>query len=242
MSVASISINLWRYWTGVDLVVDDCGKRRNLMPKVADVYLSIADKLNNLLAPLAGIKGDQHPTEIISWSSPIRTAIKALRDAAHKICNLRGINSALALAQSQLRVADDVWNRDPNLLGVQNGVVDLRTGELLPSVPEQRITRSAGAAFDPKALPSRFLKFFEQVQPDPQVRDYLQRLAGYSAVGWSNEQKFYTFGGSGANGKSTYMGLIMDALDLPLENMAPNLSFFHGKRGRGLRMGITPHG
>jgi putative DNA primase/helicase len=212
----AFSQGLWRYWTGSIWVADDCGKRRNLVPQVGDLYLSIADKLTSLLSdatvPLVATKGDRDPIEISSWSSPLRTAIKALRDAAHKIRDLRGIDSALGLAKSQLRVADHVWNCDPYLLGVQNGVVDLRTGELLAAEPEQWITHSAGAPYDPNEVPSRFLKFLEQVQPDPQVRDYLQRLAGYSAVGRSNEQKFYTFCGSAANGKSTYMGVIMDAL------------------------------
>jgi putative DNA primase/helicase len=210
------SQGLWRYWNDSIWVVDDCEKRRTLMPKVADIYISDADKLSALLSKVtssfAGLKGDQLPLEIISWTAPISAAIKGLRDSAKKICNLRGIDAALALAKFHLRVADEVWNSDPYLLAVWNGVIDLRTGKLLPSQPELWITRSAGAAYDPDAVPSRFLKFLEQVQPDAQVRDYIQRLAGYSAVGRSNEQKFFTLVGSGANGKSTYMGLIMDAL------------------------------
>lgn len=206
----------WWYWKAPIWVGDTCEIRRTLMPKVADVYLSDADRLRTLLSnttsPLSGMKGNQIPPEIIAWCSPISSAIKSLSDSARSICNLRGIDAALTLAKPLLKVADDEWNKDAYLLAVQNGVVDLRSGELLPSLPEQRITRSAGATYDPHAVPTLFLKFLEQVQPDPQIRDYIQRLAGYSAMGRSNEQKFFAFVGSGANGKSTYMGLMMDAL------------------------------
>jgi putative DNA primase/helicase len=185
-----------------------------MMPQVADVYLADADKLRSLMsatmAPLAMVK--DVPPEIGSWTSPIAAAVKELRAAAGKIKNLRGIESALTLAQSHLRVPDDAWDRDPYLLSVPNGVVDLRTSELLPPVPAQRITKMAGAIYDPCAKSEVFQKFLEQVQPDPKMRDYLQRLAGYSAVGMANEQKFFVFVGGGANGKGTYGGVTMDAL------------------------------
>jgi putative DNA primase/helicase len=212
----AFSQDLWRYWNDSIWVVDDCGKRRSFVPKIAEVYQSTADSLESLLrsvsALFAGMKKEERPMEVLNWCSLIANAIGRLRNSAHKICNLRGIDSALTLAQSHLRVPDDVWNRDPYLLAVRNGVVDLRTAELTPAAPNQRITRMAGAAYDPTTKPTAFLKFLERVQPDFQIRDYLQCLAGYCAVGKANEQKFFTFVGSGANGKSTYMGLIMDAL------------------------------
>jgi putative DNA primase/helicase len=206
----------WRYWNGSIWVTDDSGKRRTFVPKISEVYLGAADHLSDVLrsvtAPFTGVKQDQHPLEIISWCSPIHIAIKGLRDAAKKICNLHGIDAALTLAQSRLRIPDDAWNRDPYLLAVHNGVVDLRKAELLPPSPEQWITRCAGAGYDPTAKAEAFLRFLEQVQPDAGIRQYLQSLAGYCAVGTANEQKFFTFVGSGANGKGTLMGLLMDAL------------------------------
>src|SRR5207245_1413231 len=59
----------------------------------------------------------------------------------------------LALAQSIRPIADagDAWDADPWLLGVLNGVVDLRVGTLRPGRPEDRITMRTRTSFDPSA-------------------------------------------------------------------------------------------
>ena len=74
------------------------------------------------------------------------------------------------------------------------------------------MTRMAGCAYDPAAKAPRFEQFLSEVQTDPEVRAYLQRLIGYAATGEAREQKFFSFVGGGGNGKSTFVGLIMDAL------------------------------
>ena len=122
------------------------------------------------------------------------------------------MESAFTIAQSFLAMPDDVWDRDPNLLGVRNGVVDLRTGELLPANPAHRITRMTGINYDAAAVCPAFSKFLSQVQPQEDMRQFLQTLVGYCATGHGREQKFYVFKGSGANGKGTFMSLVMDAL------------------------------
>ncbi|MGB8478554.1 MAG: phage/plasmid primase, P4 family [Acidobacteriaceae bacterium] len=212
----AFSQDIWRWWNGLIWTKDDCWRRRALVPELASIYSSTADDLSTLssgvVAPYRGIKQTHWPEEISSWYKSVESSIKDLRGAAHDICNLRGIDAALAIAQSYLRVPDNAWDADPYLLAVKNGVVDLRTGELLPALPQQRITRSAGAAYDSAATAESFVKFLGRVQPEVEVRKYLQLLAGYSAIGESNEQKFFTFVGSGANGKSTYVGLLMAAL------------------------------
>lgn len=58
------------------------------------------------------------------------------------------LDAALSLAQAEKPIADagDHWDIDPWLLGVPNGVVDLRTGEPRPGQRGDRITMQAGAA------------------------------------------------------------------------------------------------
>jgi P4 family phage/plasmid primase-like protien len=212
----AFSQGIWRCWNGTIWAPDECGKRLALVPSLAKFYHAAADNLKALrsgvLAPYRSVKRAELPSVVLAWSGPVESAIKEIRDAAKHISNLRGIEATLALAQPHLWVPDDAWDRDPYLLAVENGVVDLRTAKLIPALPDQRITRCAGAAYDPSAATPKFLNFLQQVQPDAEVREYLQLLAGYCAVGRSNEQEFYSFVGPGANGKGTYMGLLMDAL------------------------------
>jgi putative DNA primase/helicase len=205
------------HWNGLVWAVDTTCKRRTLVPEIAKVYRDLAERLHNLLSSATAVFGggseDSWPEEINCWSSRVKPAIKTLRDAALKIGNLRGVDSTLALAQNSLAVPDNVWDRDPYFLAVKNGVVDLRTCEILPASPEQWITKCAGAIYDPSAKPEKFLTFLEQMQPDGKVRDYLQRLMGYAATGLAREQKLFTFVGPGGNGKGVFVTLMLAALD-----------------------------
>jgi P4 family phage/plasmid primase-like protien len=207
----------WKQWTGVYWTPDTTNHRLPMVPRIGDHYRDMAERLHNLQSSVTtawkGIARTSWPEEVLRWVVPVEAAVKELRDAACKIGNLHGVKAAIALAQHRLSVQDDAWDRDPCQLAVENGVIDLRTGSLLPPCPKQYISKCAGTNYDPTASASKFLKFLERVQPLPEVRDYLQRLAGYCAIGNSDAQKFIIFFGSGRNGKGTFIRLLMHALN-----------------------------
>ena len=119
----------------------------------------------------------------------------------------RKITPALQLAQSNRKVVVSVaqLDQDPYLLGTLNGVVNLRDGSFRPHSPEVLVTRSCACAFDPKADCPMFLRFLEDVQPDPEMRKYLQRLFGYILTGCIGEHILPFHYGVGANGKGTFL-------------------------------------
>jgi putative DNA primase/helicase len=123
-------------------------------------------------------------------------------------------DAMLALAQSERPIADagDSWDADLFLLGVPNGVVDLRTGTLRPGRHEDRITMQAGVAFDPKSTCPRWLKFLDEIfDRDAALVGFVQRAAGYSLTADTTEQVWFGCYGSGANGKSTFLEAIRGA-------------------------------
>jgi putative DNA primase/helicase len=126
----------------------------------------------------------------------------------------KAIEAALALARTEPGIADrgDGWDADPWLLGVENGVLDLRTGALRDGSPDDRITKHAPVMFDPDATCPTWDAFLELVQPDREIRDYLQRRAGYSLTGNTGQQDLAFLHGGGANGKSTYAVALQDVL------------------------------
>ena len=75
-----------------------------------------------------------------------------------------------------------------------------------------RITLAARAAFRPEATAPSFEAFLARVQPDPAMRDYLQRVIGYTLFLGNSEQKFFVFQGKGGDGKSTFLNAISYAL------------------------------
>jgi putative DNA primase/helicase len=118
------------------------------------------------------------------------------------------LEAMLVQARSEPPIADagDRWDRDPLLLGVANGVVDLRTGHLRRGVPEDRITLHSDITFDPDATCPRFSRYLDEiVDGDTELIAFLQRAFGYSLTGEVSEQCVFLCHGTGANGKTVLL-------------------------------------
>jgi putative DNA primase/helicase len=131
--------------------------------------------------------------------------------AAARLGDKKRIAPAIDFASVNRRlvVAISDLDREPHLLGAQNGVVDLRDGSFRPHSPDVLITRSCACDFDPEATCPTFERFLEEVQPDPDVRGYLQRLWGYTLTGYLGEHILPFHFGVGANGKGTSLEVVV---------------------------------
>lgn len=109
-------------------------------------------------------------------------------------------------------VGSEQLDTDQWLLGVGNGVVDLRTGELRESRRDDRISKQAGADFDPTAGCPTWDGFLARVVPDPGARDFLRRSIGYSLTGHTSERCMFILFGKGRNGKTIFVETILSLL------------------------------
>jgi putative DNA primase/helicase len=136
---------------------------------------------------------------------------EALASWAIRSQNRARIEAAVALAKSEPEVAAsaDDFDRDPWLLNVVNGTIDLRTGELRAHGREDLLTKLAPVAYDPRAEAPRWQAFLGQVQPDPEARQFLARYAGYCLTGEMGEQVFAVHHGGGSNGKGVYSDTLL---------------------------------
>jgi putative DNA primase/helicase len=122
------------------------------------------------------------------------------------------INAALELAKSEAPISDDGegWDSDPWVLGVANGIVDLRTGELRPATQQDRITKFSPVALDTKAKCPRFERYLEEIfGADADLKSYVQKAVGYSLTGSTREQCLFACYGEGSNGKTTFFEIIL---------------------------------
>src|SRR5262249_23526841 len=98
---------------------------------------------------------------------------------------------------------------DPWLLNVQNGTVDLRTGELREHRRDDLITKVAPVDFDPDAECPTWVAFLNRAMAgDATLVDYLQRFVGYCLTGATTEHVLVFLYGGGANGKSTFLSTV----------------------------------
>jgi putative DNA primase/helicase len=120
----------------------------------------------------------------------------------------------LARADMRIATAIDEWDSDSFLLNVSNGVVDLRTGELLVHERKLLMSKIAGTEVAPKGTPaplwSSFLKRI--TNHDVDLEHYLQRVAGYCLTGSTKAQALFFAFGVGQNGKGVFTSTLMGVL------------------------------
>lgn len=121
---------------------------------------------------------------------------------------------------------------DRFLIGVRNGVYDLKTHEFRAGVPDDYISCYAPVDYRAYTLDhpdvQDILAFFRQVFPNERVRFYmLQNLA--NCLDGENVQRIFVCTGSGGNGKSILCSFMKDTLGLSYSYTAPS-SMATGKR------------
>jgi putative DNA primase/helicase len=133
------------------------------------------------------------------------------------------VNSMIALARSEVEIAHSQLDTDIYALNVENGTVDLRTGELRTHNPKDYITKVAGTCYDPQATAAIWERHLERILKDKKVREFVQRACGHSFSGDVTEDALFIPYGIGGNGKTvTYEALLKTAGDYGM-SAAPDL-------------------
>ena len=163
---------------------------------------------------------------------------KELRTDVRKCESSAGVTGVLDLASAlpALRASIADLDGDPYLLNCANGTLDLRTRQLRPHDPADRITRVTRGAYDPAADSSAWDQFLSGVLPDTEERAYLQRVIGQAAYGRVREHLFPVLTGSGSNGKGTAYGAITNALGDYATIINPDLLMTTERGGGGPEM------
>ena len=123
------------------------------------------------------------------------------------------IKAMVSLAQSELPVTPDDFDKNGFLLNCKNGTIDLSTGNLLLHQKDNFITKLAPIHYDKSATCPLWIKFLNRIMDNNQdLISFLQRAIGYSLTGDVSEQCLFLFWGSGANGKTTFLRTIGNIL------------------------------
>lgn len=124
-------------------------------------------------------------------------------------------NAMLNLARSErpLAITHDQLNRDNNLLNCQNGTLNLATGKLYPHDRGDLLTYVLPVEYDPAAPAPTWDAFIDRITGgDRELAAFLARAVGYTLGGDAGEQCLFFLYGFGANGKSTFIEIVMALL------------------------------
>jgi len=140
--------------------------------------------------------------------------------AYFKLLNMASVAKALeALAtMDDYKTDGSDWDQDPNLLGCENGIVDLRVNALVDNPgPEMLVTKTTGHKFVPfdserDTFESRAPKFWqflmEVTSEDTELALFYLLWFGYSLFGHTQEQRFLVLIGAGRNVKGALVNTI----------------------------------
>ena len=118
------------------------------------------------------------------------------------------------------------------ILNVDGAVINLADGTSRPNTSDDYCTKIANVKFDPNAKCPVFMKFLDRIMAGSnQMKDYLQRAAGYSLTGSTKEQCFFIAHGTGANGKSVLLNILRDMMGSYGLNMAMDTLMSKSKGG-----------
>jgi len=134
-----------------------------------------------------------------------------------------GITAMVTLNKSYMLSPADTFNTDPWLLNTPTGVVDLKTGEVMPHDSKYRLTYSSAVA--PQTMPTpMFDAFLDKVFcHDPDLIDFVQRVFGSALVGKVYTENLIIANGCGSNGKSTLFNTVQYLLGDYATSIDPNL-------------------
>jgi putative DNA primase/helicase len=181
---------VWFVWCGTHWRVDE-----GAVSRLAH------DVSTTLLAEAAGVNDPDRRQRLVRWAmkSQMQQRIRAMVDVAK---DLQGV-----------AISPDQFDEEPHLLNVENGTLDLRTGELHSHSRDDLITQLIDVEYDPAAQAPRWRQFINEIADnDRELGQYLQTVAGYGATGETREQALFILHGVGANGKSVFLETVRGVL------------------------------
>jgi putative DNA primase/helicase len=158
---------------------------------------------SNRVALLAKVTARSIDKEVEHAGSDERRA--SLRKHATKSESRAGIENMIALARGELAAAPNDFDVDPWLLNVNNGTLDLRTGQLRPHAREDMLTKLARVDSDPNARCPQWDDFVSWAMAgNTELVAFLRRAVGYSLAGVTSEHVLVFSHGEGRNGKGVF--------------------------------------
>ena len=140
--------------------------------------------------------------------------IKRLAAAVVETCFFSKINGALNFLKGMdgFHTNPEEWDADLWALNCDNGIIDLKTGDLRPHTPAALCTKLVPVAYDPNAKGEKWEAHLKRFLPNPNIRRQVQRDLGLSLTGANLEEMLPIWYGTGSNGKSTTAKVILAVL------------------------------
>jgi putative DNA primase/helicase len=155
--------------------------------------------------------------------------------------NAARVSSTVTAIQSKVFISVKNFDNEPDLLNCANGILNLKSGELIPHSPEYRLTYCLPVEYDPAADYSAWLTFLETVvDGGPDVLNFLKMAVGYSLTGHTREEILFYLHGPTRGGKGTFCETLAALLEQPLSTEVEFNTFTAPRDGDSNNFDLAP--
>ena len=199
----------WHRWRDHYWEEDCAGESLEALREIVLVYKSEAENQARIRreAAIAG-KGTEEKTAQ-KLEALLLKRIRELQRYRYK----RDILILAAAGKNSLGITGEEWDRNPWLLPVKNGVVELKAGTFRPGKPGDFLKTVAPTEWNSEAKAPAWNDFLWSIfNEDPDLVAYLQRLLGYAITGLRTEHILPILWGKGRNGKGTLLETLAGVL------------------------------
>ena len=118
------------------------------------------------------------------------------------------VNEIVAHIRETTFTPPEKFNPPLELVNLENGILNIFTGELLPHTPDIIFLNKLPVRYDPNASCPKIMQFLSEVVDEDNI-PLLQEIAGYCLLRDYPFARAVMLVGNGNNGKSTFLNLLM---------------------------------
>ncbi|MFW5987864.1 MAG: phage/plasmid primase, P4 family [bacterium] len=152
-------------------------------------------------------------------------------DTNYRVNEVIAAMKSILLDPEEEKIFDAGYDPDLNHINFKNGMLDWKSGELKPHKPNYYSQFQLPIEYNPDATCPRWKKTLKEWVPEGQARQFLQEFTGYCLIPDTSMQKAIILHGSGRNGKSTFLNVLISLFGEDNLSNIP-LHRFTGQAGR----------
>lgn len=124
--------------------------------------------------------------------------------------------------QHHIPILPSALDRHKAIVNAPNGMINLKTGALIPHDSGKYITKILSVEYTDHADCPQWNAFLNDIfDGDRELIRYIQKAVGYSLTGSTAEQCVFFLYGTGRNGKSTFLEVLRDVFGGYITNIQP---------------------
>lgn len=189
---------------------DECDSGHTLRLSLSkDVYSLYAKKVSQLTHQLGALAPEDPQKEVIN------NLVHAGINICTKLKNTQQKSNIMKEAKEIFYVSGfmQLLDANPYLLCCENGVIDFEKKEFRKGLPEDYCSKSTEIKYISKESSksiymNEVIEFFEQLFPNPELRNYMWDHLASTLIGTIENQTFNIYTGTGRNGKSKLVELM----------------------------------